>query len=149
MKRNIIHRCLIGMPIGLTISTIITVIISVIIGDGTYYAVVPKLSAECGSEIKAVIFQTVFSLLYGGAFAGASVIWETDWSLTKMTMTHLLICSAATFPIAWLMYWMDHSVSGLLRYFGVFFLIYIVIWITQYSSMKRKIAEINGRIEKI
>ncbi len=149
MKKSIILRCLIGMPIGLAISTVITIIISASIGDGTYYAVVPELSAECGNEIKAVIIQAVCSVLYGAAFAGASAIWETDWSLTKMTLTHLLICSAATFPIAWLMYWMDHSVSGVLKYFGIFLLIYIVIWITQYSSMKRKIAEMNSRIRKI
>lgn len=149
MKKKIFLRCLVGMPTGLAISTIITVIISVLIGDGNYYAVVPDLSVKCGSEINAVILQTIFSMLYGAAFAGSSVIWETDWSLTKMTFTHLLICSVATFPIAWLMYWMDHSVSGVLRYFGVFLLIYIVIWITQYSSLKRKISAMNNRIGQI
>ncbi len=148
MGNKIIKRCLIGMPIGLAISTVITIVISVFIGDGAYYAVVPELSAECGSEIRAVVLQALCSLLYGAAFAGASVIWETEWSLTKMTAVHLLICSAATFPIAWLMYWMDHTLSGVLQYFGIFLVIYILIWISQYFSIKRKIAEMNSRISQ-
>jgi len=148
MKKKIFVRCLIGAPLGLAISTIITIGISLAAGDGRYYAVVPELARDCGNEINAVALQAVCSLLYGAAWAGASMIWETDgWSLLKMTVTHLLICSLATFPIAYLMRWMDHSISGVLLYFGIFFAIYAVIWIAQYLSMKRKIEKINRACE--
>ncbi len=147
MKKKIVIRCLIGAPLGLAISTLITIVISYVVGGGTYYAVVPELTSSLGSEINAVTVQAACSLLYGAAWAGASVIWEADdWSLLKMTVTHLLICSFATFPIAYFMYWMDHSLSGILTYFGIFLMTYAVIWIAQYLSMKKKVAELNRNL---
>ena len=64
-------------------------------------------------EINAVVAQMIASLLYGAVWAGASVIWEMDdWSLLRQTVTHLLAGSIATFPVAYLMYWMKHSIAG-------------------------------------
>ena len=77
------------------------------------------------------------------------MIWDTDWSLTKMTVIHLLICSAATFPIAYLMRWMDHTVGGVLKYFGVFLLIYLIIWISQYARIRKSIAALNKKVNDL
>ena len=119
MKKKVILRCLLGAPIGLAISYLITVMISLAVADGSFYPVVPELIQDCGSEINAVLLQMVCSLLYGAAWAGASVIWEMEsWSLLRMTVTHLAVCSLATFPIAYFMRWMAHDVSGILLYFG-------------------------------
>ncbi len=142
-------RMLSGAPIGLAISTAITILTSLQIGNGEYYAVVPELVADCGSEINAVLLQALCSMLYGAAFAGASVIWDTDWSLARMTVVHFLVCSSATFPIAWLMRWMEHSVGGVLKYFGIFVLIYLTIWISQYSRMKKSVAAMNQKVNDL
>ena len=142
-------RALIGAPIGLAISTIIAILNSWYIGDGKFYAVVPELAADLGSEIGAVTIQMLCSLLYGAAFAGASVIWDTDWSLTKMTAIHFLICSAATFPIAYLLRWMEHSAGGVLIYFGQFLAIYIAIWIASYVRLKRSINALNKKVKQL
>ena len=94
-------------------------------GDGNYYPIVPQLTETCGNEINAVLLQTVCALFVGAVFGGASVIWAIEeWSLMRMTLTHLIVCSAAMFPIAYLMQWMPHSFGGFLRYFGIFFGIY-------------------------
>ena len=143
------QRGLIGAPIGLAISTVIAILDSWYIGDGKFYAVVPELAADLGSEIGAVTIQMLCSLLYGAAFAGASVIWDTDWSLTKMTAIHFLICSAATFPIAYLLRWMEHSASGVLIYFGQFLAIYIAIWIASYVRLKRSINALNKKVNHL
>ena len=140
---------MIGAPIGLAISTIIAILDSWYIGDGKIYAVVPELAADLGSEIGAVTIQMLCSLLYGAAFAGASVIWDTDWSLTKMTAIHFLICSAATFPIAYLLRWMEHSAGGVLIYFGQFLAIYIAIWIASYVRLKRSINALNKKVNHL
>ena len=95
---------------------IVNIIISLAQRDGKYYAAVPEMIADIGSESIAVLIQALCSMLYGEAFAGASVVWNTDRSLTKMTVIHFLICSAATFPIAYLIRWMDHTPGGVLRY---------------------------------
>ncbi len=140
---------MIGAPIGLAISTVITIIISLSMGDGKYYAVVPELTADLGSEIGAVVIQALCSMLYGAAFAGASVIWDTDWNLTKMTAIHFLVCSAATFPIAYLMRWMEHTAGGVLKYFGIFLAIYIAIWIASYARLKRSINALNKKVNHL
>lgn len=148
MKKSLIFRCLVGAPVGLAISTIITIIISLTVGDGRFYAVVPDLITDCGSEINAVLLQAVCSLLYGAAWSGASLIWEKEeWSLLCQTILHLIICSAATFPIAYFMRWMNHSILGILSYFGVFFIVYFVIWLSQYFAMRRKIRKINSAVK--
>ena len=149
MLKKVLLRCLFGAPIGLAIGTVITIIISLTVGDGVYYAVVPELIRDCGSEINAVVFQSILSLIYGAAWAGASVIWENErWSILKQTVIHLIICSAATFPIAYFARWMPHNANGVLLYFGIFVVIYIVIWFSQYSSMKKKVQQINERLNK-
>lgn len=147
MKKKILLRCLMGAPLGMALSTLIAIGISAAIGDGRFHAAVPELIRDCGGELNAVMLQAACSLLYGAAWAGASLIWEAEsWSLLKMTLVHLLICSLATFPVAYFMRWMTHSVSGVLLYFGIFFAIYALIWLSQYSAMKRKIDAINRKM---
>lgn len=89
------------------------------------------------------------NMLYGSAFAGASVIWDSDWSMTKMTVVHLLICSTATFPIAYLMRWMEHTAGGVLKYFGIFIVIYLTIWISQYARIKRNVSALNKKVKDL
>ena len=142
-------RAMIGAPVGMAISTIIAVLDSWFIGDGKFYAVVPELAADLGSEICAVTIQALCSMLFGAAFAGASVIWEKDCSLTKMTLLHFLICSAATFPIAYLLRWMDHTAGGVLKYFGQFLAIYVAIWIIQYMRLRRNVNALNKKVKQL
>ena len=147
MKKKIAIRCLLGAPIGLAISTAIAIAISLVIGDGRFYPVVPELIASCGTEINVVLLQSVCSVLYGAAWAGASVIWEIDdWSILHQTATHLMICSLATFPMAYFMRWMEHSIEGILIYFAIFLAIYFLIWISQYLSIKKRVQQINRKV---
>ena len=149
MKKKVLLRCLLGAPVGLAIGAIVTIIISLTVGDGVYYPVVPKLITDCGNEMNAVLLQAVCSLIYGAAWGGASVIWEKEnWSILRQTVTHLIVCSISTFPIAYFMYWMKHSVSGILLYFSIFFAIYLIIWLSQYTTMKKRIKQMNEKVEK-
>jgi hypothetical protein len=149
MKKEIIKRCLLGAPIGLAIGTIITIIISLSVGDGKFYAVVPSLIPEMGSEINAVMLQTVLAMLYGAAWSGASLVWDAEgWSLLKMTLVHLGIASVATFPVAYFARWMPHSLGGILMYIGIFLFIYVGIWISQYSAMKKRVQQMNEKLQK-
>ena len=149
MRKEIIKRCLFGAPVGLAIGTIVTIFISLSVGDGKFYAVVPTLITDMGSEINAVVLQAVLSLVYGAAWAGASVVWDMErWSLLKMTLVHLAIASVATFPIAFFARWMPHTLVGILMYIGIFLFIYAGIWISQYSAMKKKIKEMNEKLQK-
>ena len=147
MKRKLLFRCLLGAPIGLALSTAITVVISLLMGDGNYYPVVPALADAWEGELNAVMLQSLFSLLYGAIWGGTSLIWEMEhWSLLRQTATHLVITCAATLPIAWLMQWMGHTLRGMLAYCGIFLLIYLVIWLTQYLSIRKRVRAMNNQL---
>ena len=144
MKKKVFLLCGAGALFGVALSTIIAILISLTVGDGHFYAVVPELIADCGGELNAVMLQTALSMLYGAAWAGAALIWRRDgWSLARQTATHLLVCSAATFPIAWACRWMRHDAAGAAQYFGVFFAIYALVWLGQYLGIRRRLREVN------
>ena len=71
---------------------------------------------------------------------------ETEWSLARQTVTHLLVCSLATFPVAWLCRWMRHDAAGAALYFGIFFAVYALIWLGQYLGIRRRVREMNREI---
>lgn len=145
--KTTIKRCILGAPLGMVISLVISIIISLCINDGSYYPVVPELADRCGNEINAVIVQYLFSAVYGAMWAGASVIWDKDnWGLTRQTVIHLLITSVTTFPVAYFTGWMEHSVKGVIVYYATFIAIYACIWLFQYLPMKKRIAQMNEKL---
>lgn len=148
-KRKIILRSMLGAPLGLAISYFNALAISIVVGNGIFYPVVPALIQDCGSELNAVLLQAACSCLYGAVWGGASVIWEIErWSLLRMTLTHLIVCSLATFPIAYITYWMSHHIGGILKYFAIFFTIYLGIWLLLFFKTKRQIRQINDKMQK-
>lgn len=148
MKKKAILRGLLGFPLGVFIGYLITIVISLIYARGYYSPVVPALVRECGSEIGAVVLQFILSGILGAAFAVGSIVWEIDkWSILKQTFVHFLILSLSMLPIAYFTYWMEHSIFGIASYFGIFIVIYAVIWFTQYFIWKQKIKTINNKIK--
>ena len=149
MKKQILSRGLAGFPVGIAIGFVITLIISAYIGDGSYYPVTPELIGSMGNELNAVILQTVLCGIMGSGFAMASVIWELDsWSLAKQSGIYFLIACIIMFPIAYIANWMKHSVTGVLSYVGIFVVIFVIVWIAQYLSWKRKIKRMNDCFKK-
>jgi hypothetical protein len=145
--KKIILRGLLGMPIGLAISYIVTLIVSIIVGKGNYYPVVPDTINTFGTELNAVIIQTVLSMLYGAVWGGASVIWELEnWSLLKQSATHLILVSVATFPVAFFMHWMPQNFLGVIIYYGIFLFIYASIWLGTFIKIKYQIKDINNNL---
>lgn len=149
MKEKLVKRCLFGAIFGVAGSFIISILISVVKGDGVFYAVVPALVEDYGNEVNAVVLQTICSFVYGAAWAGATVIWEMEgWSILRQTLTHMVICSVATFPIAYVTRWMSHDWKGILVYVGIFFGVYLIIWLSQYSNMKRRVQQFNEKLQE-
>lgn len=148
-RKEIIRRCLIGAPIGVLICNITLIAISLVVNDGNYYSVVPELISYCGSETNAVIVQTICVLLYGAMWGGISVVWEIDeWSILRQTLTHFVICTITTIPIAYFTGWMSHSLLGLIKYIAIFVGVYLMVWLSQYSSMKKKVEQLNRKLDE-
>lgn len=149
MKKKIFLRSIIGFPLGIAIGYTITIFISLISANGYYSPCVPELIYIMGNEIKAIILQSLLCGLLGTGCAASSVIWEIEhWSIVKKTGIHFLIISIIMMPIAYLTYWMEHSVTGFLSYFGVFALVFIVIWIVQFITGKHSVKKMNSNLHK-
>ncbi len=148
MKKNIMQRGAFGILTGIAIGYLITIIISAIWGKGYYAPCVPELTEMMGNEIRAVILQTVLCALLGLVCGSGSVIWDVEeWSIARQTGTYFLLVLAAMMPIGYALQWMEHSLSGIIQYCGIFILIFAVVWIWQYFSVLRKIKAINKKLK--
>lgn len=147
MKKKIIMRSLLGFPLGITLGYIITILISLGWANGHYLPCVPELVSVMGNEINAIILQAVLCGILGAGFAASSVIWEIDhWSLVIQTGIYFSIISVIMLPIAYFAYWMEHSVVGFLIYFGIFALIFAIIWISQFVIGKHNVKRMNEKL---
>ena len=147
MKKKIMKRIWIGLPVGIAMGCIITLIISACIGDGTFYPVTPEFAEKMDSELNAVILQTVLCGVIGVGFAAASVIWELDsWSLAKQSGMYFLVIGILLLPIAYVTNWMQHSVVGFFSYIGIFVGIFVAVWLSQYLCWKQRIKKMNDRV---
>ena len=150
MKRNMIKRIFLGIPIGIAISFLIPLAISASIGDGNFYPCVPQLVQSLGSELNAVALQTLLNALYGGICGGASVIFDReDWSLVNQSGLFFLIIAGVFMPMAWLLRWMEHNLLGAAIYFGEFIAIYLVIWAIQYLIARKRVRSFNEKLKTI
>lgn len=149
MKKKILFRALMGIPIGLAVCFLLSLNASALIDDGTFYAVAPNLVDAYGSELNAVYVQTLVVILYSAMWGAISVIWECErLNLLKQTLLHFVICTSATFPVAYFLHWMERSLMGVVGYFSIFVFIYFATWLIQYLSMRRNIKRLNESLRK-
>lgn len=137
-----------GIPVGITIGTVISILVSLVWGQGCYSPCEPELVRAMGNEINAVILQTVLCGLLGAAFGAGSVIWRMEnWSLIKQTGIYFLIAAAAMLPMAYFLYWMEHSVRGFFSYTGIFVGLFVLIWLIEYAVGRRVVAKMNAKLK--
>lgn len=149
MKKKIIFRAFIGIPIGISIGYLFTIFISLLVGDGDFYPCTLEFVELVGSEIAAVSIQIVLFAIIGMAFSVTSLIWEIDeWSIIKQSFWVFLILAAVLFPIAYALYWMEHSLIGFVIYFLKFMIVMLIVWISRYLILKQKIKAINLKIKQ-
>lgn len=149
MKREIFLRSILGFPIGLAIGYLITIVISLIWSDGYYYSCVPGLIEMMGNEINAVLLQAVLCGAIGVGFSATSVIWKIEsWGIAKQTLIYFLINSAIMMPVAYVTRWMEHSLKGILSYFGIFAFIFVIIWVIEYTIARHNVAKMNETLRE-
>ena len=149
MLKKTILRGLLGFPLGIAMGYVITILISLVAGDGNYYPVAPELIDQFGSEISAVVIQTILCGILGTSFSASSVIWEMErWSLAKQTGIHFFITSIVMLPIAYFAHWIERTLLGFVLYYAVFVVIFVVVWLTQYAIWRNKIKDINRKVKE-
>lgn len=147
MKKKIIRRGLLGIPLGMALGDVITITSSLIWGQGEYVPCIPYFVEMIGSESCAVALQAVLCAVIGAAFAMASVIWEIDhWSIAKQTGLYFIITASVMMPVAYIAGWMERSVEGAVIYFLIFVCFFAAVWLSQYAVMRYKIGKMNRNL---
>lgn len=150
MKKKLILRGILGFPIGVTIGYFINILISLIWAEGYYAPCVPEFVAVMGNEVRAVLLQAVLCGVLGAGFAASSVIWEIEsWGLAKQTGVYFIAISLIMMPIAYVTYWMEHSIRGFLSYFGIFVGIFAFIYILELLIGKRIVKSMNDKLPNV
>lgn len=150
MKKKLILRGILGFPIGVTIGYFINILISLIWAEGYYAPCVPEFVAVMGNEVRAVLLQAVLCGVLGAGFAASSVIWEIEsWGLAKQTGVYFTAIFLIMMPIAYVTYWMEHSIRGFLSYFGIFVGIFAFIYIMELFVGKRIVKSMNDKLPNV
>lgn len=149
MKKKIFLRSISGFPLGVTIGYLISIVISLIWANGYYAPCVPELAQTMGNEINAVLVQTLLCGIFGMGCAAGSVVWEIeDWGVIKQTGVYFVIVSVIAMPVAYVTFWMEHSLKGFLSYFGTFTLIFAIIWVILYISGRHNVRKMNEALRR-
>lgn len=149
MKKKLLLRGIVGFPVGVAIGYIITIWISLGWGDGNYMPCQPALVSMMGNEIRAVMLQAFLSGLIGTGVAGSAIVWDIEeWSLIKQTGVYFFLNAFIMMPIAYFMYWMEHSVAGVVSYVVIFVLIFVVIWVISYTTGRYNVRKMNESLYK-
>ena len=142
--KKIVSRVLYSFPIGISCSVGISLLLSLIFGEGKYYPFASPLVLFTGSEVKAMLMQTILSGILGSVFGGMSFIWEIErWSILKQTAVYFLSVSIPMMGISYLLYWMEHSLNGFLLYFLIFVMVFIVVWFFNLAVYWFKLRRMN------
>lgn len=147
MKKAVL-RGIMGFPIGVTIGYAISIAASLAKAGGNYAPVVPEMAEMCGSEIAAVVLQFILCGVMGTVFAAMSVIWDSErLNLAAQSAINFTLSVGTMIPIAYVCYWMEHSLAGILSYIGIFMGIYASIWVTLYFGYRSNVKKINQKIQ--
>ena len=146
--KKIVSRVLYSFPIGISCSVGISLFLSLLFGEGKYYPFAASLVFFTGSEVKAMLLQTMLSGILGSVFGGMSFVWEIErWRILKQTAVYFLSVSIPMMGISYLLYWMEHSLNGFLLYFLIFVMVFFVVWLFNFAIYWFKVRRINQELD--
>ena len=69
-------------------------------------------------------------------------------NLAAQSAINFAISVCTMLPIAYICYWMEHSITGVLQYMGIFACIYGGIWAGMYGGYRANLNQINRKIQE-
>lgn len=150
MKQKILHRTAFGAVLGLALWAVFTILAAYLRGVQQFPAVSGHLVFIYGSELAAVTVQCTGAMLCGILWCNAALIFrETDWNLLVQTLVHIVVCTFPALMIAYVLYFMPHSLDGLLQYARLFGIIYVLNWVFLYLRMRKGVRQINSQLKTL
>ncbi|MGT2912038.1 DUF3021 domain-containing protein [Streptococcus cameli] len=147
MKKYILSGTL-----GLAIGTLSSLIMSAIFSDGDYLPINPLSTAgqyyqAHFSPVGVMAIAVLVWFAIGLLFQAADKIFEQDWSLLKMTVTHFAVTAIGFTILAILAGWFPLNLAHLLFFWAIFVAIYAVIYAVNYRQMKESVQLINHSLD--
>lgn len=146
MKKKAMKYALAGAPCGLALYVLFLLWSSWLRGDGEFH-VGYYLVRIYGTEMNAMLAASICAMALGMLWAGASLIFWTDWSLLKQTVIHYLVCTVPSLVIAWGAYFIPRGTDGPMQYLCLFGVLYAVNWAGQYLSLRKRVRQMNRMLE--
>ena len=100
--------------------------------------------ARSSEGLKAAFPNLLLSGIYSAVVMGSSIVYDIEeWSIARATATHFLLSFSLYFLLVLSMGWfrLDDPVFWIV--IAVMVVIYVLVWLFQYLSYRRKIREMN------
>lgn len=150
MKQKILRHTGFGAVLGLALWALFTLLAAYLRGTWQFPVVSYHLVRTYGSELGAVTAQCIGAVFCGILWCNAALIFrETDWNLLVQTLTHMAVCMVPALMIAYVLYFMPHSMDGLIQYLRLFGAVYVLNWAVQYLRLKKGVREINAQLNAL
>lgn len=144
-------KYLLSASLGVTIGCLISIIMAGFFGGGYYLPVNPHstMGAIYLERFSQPIIMLISVAIWGAIgilFQAADKIFEQDWSLMRMTVTHFLVTALGFTPLAILAGWFPVNLTGLLFFWLLFILIYALLFVINYKKMEASVQAINRHL---
>ena len=140
--KKIISGAFIGVGIGFTLNLIFSFL------NGEYYPGIPSFLNQYDSMLIAITVQTLIYMSLGIIQAFSTDIMNNQKrSLLSNTIIHFSIIFLPLLIVAYILHW-GRDLLGLLVIGFSILVVYFIIWVVSYLSIKSQIDKINQTISK-
>ncbi|MBZ2405850.1 DUF3021 domain-containing protein [Liquorilactobacillus hordei] len=145
--KKIILQILFGITVGIFIGFTTALTFSFIYQSKYFSPSAPHFITFFSSNIMATAISAILWSFMGILFSLSSMIFEKEnWSITRQTITHLIVSYLGFTPLAILAGWFPLTVLWLISYTIIFLIIYLIIWSISMLTAKKEIEELNQLI---
>lgn len=147
MKKHIFLQLFSGFKTGVFIGLMFSIFFSFVYSGEAFYPMPPSFVEKFSSELTAFLISVFLWGLIGVIFTMTNYIFtSTDWSITRMTISHAIISYILFLPIALYLNWINFSVTNILSFTMIYLIIYTFFWVISMIRVKKEVDKINKHI---
>ncbi len=146
--KKIVYRVCGGAAVGVLIGYLTVLLVNLCMGGGVYMPAMPALTRRCGTDMAAVLVQTLLTALIGVAFSLASSVFEVErWSFLHQCAVHFAVTALVYVPFTMLC-WYPLNLSGILGVLGSVLLTYTITYFINHWLVTRDLLQINRCVQQ-
>jgi len=103
------------------------------------------LTASMTEDVNMILNKLsnhVPQIISGGKDGKIEVIDQGD-------LIRIYTSAGKVFAVTHVTYWMEHSIAGVFSYFGIFVLIFVIMWMIQFMLGKHNVKKINENLHNV